>query len=81
MSDNNAIMEEEIINVLGNYNKFIQNIPVDDSLKPKSIIDDFHNWERDRVLDALIKNNGNKTLTAKSLGISRSRLYRLLEKY
>ena len=81
MSDNNAIMEEEIINVLGNYNKFIQNIAVDDSLKPKSIIDDFHNWERDRVLDALIKNNGNKTLTAKSLGISRSRRYRLLEKY
>ena len=40
MSDNNAIMEEEIINVLGNYNKFIQNIPVDDSLKPKSIIDE-----------------------------------------
>lgn len=81
MSDNNAIMEEEIINVLGNYNKLIQNIPVDDSLKPKSIIDDFHNWEKDKVLDSLIKNNGNKTLAAKSLGISRSKLYRLLEKY
>lgn len=81
MSDNITITEEEIINILGDYNKSFQSLPDNYSLQKKTIIDDFNNWERYKVLDSLKENNGNKTLAAKSLGISRSKLYRLLNQY
>lgn len=37
--------------------------------------------ERDRIIDAIQKNRGNKSLAARSLGISRSSLYNKLKRY
>ncbi|MDC4227263.1 MAG: hypothetical protein MPW15_24210 [Candidatus Manganitrophus sp.] len=37
--------------------------------------------EREQIIHALKKNNGNKSLSARSLGISRASLYNKLKQY
>lgn len=37
--------------------------------------------EREQILDAILKNNGNKSLAARSLGIARASLYKKLKQY
>lgn len=48
-------------------------------LTDKSIQLLFYDYKKQQVLDALKKTNGNKTATARLLGISRGKLYRLLQ--
>lgn len=47
--------------------------------KDTSILETYQAAERERVLAALMKSNGNKTKAAKLLGMSRGKLYKLLD--
>ncbi len=44
-------------------------------------IDDLASIERAKVVDVLRREEGNKTRAAKTLGIDRRKIYRLVEKY
>ncbi|MBI2480673.1 MAG: sigma-54-dependent Fis family transcriptional regulator, partial [Planctomycetia bacterium] len=43
--------------------------------------DDLSSIERAKVIEVLRRESGNKTRAAKTLGIDRRKLYRLVEKY
>jgi DNA-binding NtrC family response regulator len=43
--------------------------------------DDLATIEREKVLEVLRREAGNKTRTARALGIDRRKIYRLIEKY
>ncbi|HOQ10312.1 MAG TPA: sigma 54-interacting transcriptional regulator [Syntrophomonadaceae bacterium] len=51
------------------------------SLSGRKIEDLFSDYQKQQILTALKKTNGNKTEAARLLGISRGKLYRLLRQY
>jgi DNA-binding NtrC family response regulator len=51
------------------------------SLAAAGSLDDLASIERAKVLEVLQREAGNKTRTARALGIDRRKIYRLLEKY
>ncbi|HRX83213.1 MAG TPA: helix-turn-helix domain-containing protein, partial [Pirellulaceae bacterium] len=54
---------------------------VTDSSAIFSDTDDLSSIERAKVIEVLRRESGNKTRAAKTLGIDRRKLYRLVEKY
>lgn len=56
-----------------------QSLPSDGDGKLSPLAMEYRAAERERVMRALLTNNGNKTKTAKALGVSKGKLYRLLE--
>ncbi len=77
LSADDKVSDTEIIDILdvdknrNNNNRLIT--------PPKTILDDFSNFERERIMNALIEANGNKTKAAKMLSITRTKLYRKLQ--
>ena len=50
--------------------------------KPKATLHDAQMWSmREAIITALARNNGNKSRTARDLGISRTELYKKLKKF
>jgi transcriptional regulator of acetoin/glycerol metabolism len=48
-------------------------------IQPTTILEDYSNIERDKILKALLDANGSKTIAAKTLGMTRTKLYRKLK--
>lgn len=53
----------------------------DDCVDPRSLPDRVEQLERDSVVDALTKHNGNRSRAASQLGIGRTNLIAKIKKY
>lgn len=67
-------------NIREHYQNNYEKEGVGQQLADRSIQGLFDDYKKQRVLDVLKKTNGNKTEAAHLLGISRGKLYRLLQK-
>lgn len=60
----------------------IEAVPLDSSSRPvERVPDDLDSLQRSKIVDVLKRVAGNKSHAAKTLGIERRKLYRLLEKF
>lgn len=78
LSTDDKVRDTEIIDILGvdkNRNRNKNSL----TTHPKNILDDYSNFEKERIMKALIDANGNKTEAAKMLGMARTKLYRKLQ--
>jgi transcriptional regulator of acetoin/glycerol metabolism len=48
-------------------------------IQPATIMEVYSNIERDKILKAMLDANGSKTIAAKTLGMTRTKLYRKLK--
>jgi transcriptional regulator of acetoin/glycerol metabolism len=71
MADKSTLSEEDLVfSPIGRF----QNKPKENDLKLETI-------ERNAILKVIEKNNGNISRSAKELGITRTSLYRRMNKY
>ncbi|MCA9143940.1 MAG: sigma-54-dependent Fis family transcriptional regulator [Planctomycetaceae bacterium] len=75
------IMAEDNLVRLRDLPREIMSRSVTDSSAIFSDTDDLSSIERAKVIEVLRRESGNKTRAAKTLGIDRRKLYRLVEKY
>lgn len=75
------IMAEDNVVRLRDLPREIMSRSGTDSAPPPVDTDDLSSIERAKVIEVLRRESGNKTRAAKTLGIDRRKLYRLVEKY
>lgn len=84
LSSGNLITEEDVQAVLRKTGNTINDIdpsnPDHDNWKTSSpLTEEYSSYEREKILEALKKADGNKTKAAEILGITRTKLYRKLK--
>lgn len=76
LSNEPVITEQEVAHIIQNA---LTAPPVPAKKAGSSVVTEASQIERQQIVDALVKTNGNKKKAAELLGISRSKLYRRLE--
>ncbi|MBO1001862.1 sigma-54-dependent Fis family transcriptional regulator [Pseudogracilibacillus auburnensis] len=71
INESDDITASEILELLPNHNDH----------QARSLVDEKSNMKKERILETLEQTFGNKSITAKKLGISRATLYQRLKKY
>lgn len=78
LSSGDIITADDIVNLLGIERKPQPPKPTQHSAV-KTIQEEYDSFEREQIMNALIRANGNKTKAAELLGMTRTKLYRRLQ--
>ena len=75
------LADDRIVRVMDLPHEVTSDVAMPTSRTPRLDVDDLATLERVKIVEILQREKGNKTRTARILGIDRRKLYRLIDKY